>query len=149
MSADCPSVNGAGGNTSSAEAPPASASRAIRRLQAAVGPDAVNDRQSVTCFLSSDFHDAPLFFAGARGDLGRVRVDRDRRKPLHRRDVAQMRPETGLVDREILVERQQHRRYHTLRHEIGMAAHLSSPSGLFLLEMAVEILAHWGTRREV
>ena len=61
-----------------------------------------------------------------------MRVDRDRRQSLHRGDVAQVSAEARLVDREIVVERQQHRRDHTLRHEIRMAAHVSSPSALFL-----------------
>src|SRR5690349_6514934 len=41
-----------------------------------------------------------------------------------------MRTETRLVDRQIVVERQQYGRDHTLRHEIRMAAHVSSPSAL-------------------
>ena len=103
-----------------------------RRLQAAVRPDAVNDRQFAADFLARDLHDATLFVARARGDLGRVRVDRDRRQSLHRGDVAQMSAEARLVDREIVVQRQQDGRDHTLGHEIRMAAHVSSPSALFL-----------------
>ncbi len=62
ISADWPSVNGAGGNTSSAEAPPAWACAGDpRRLQAAVRPDAVNDRQFAADFLAGDLHDAALF----------------------------------------------------------------------------------------
>ncbi len=45
MAGDWPSVNGAGGNTKSAEAPPCLRhSGDARGFEAAVGPDAVDDR---------------------------------------------------------------------------------------------------------
>jgi hypothetical protein len=87
----------------------------------------VNDRQRAADFLAGDFHDTTLLVLGAGGDFGRVGVDRDRRQAFNCPNVAQVSSKTRLVDRQILAKRQQHRRYHTLWYEIGMAAHGSSP----------------------
>jgi hypothetical protein len=57
-------------------------------------------------------------------------VDRDGRQSWYRPDVAQVGSEARLVDRQIIVEREQYRRNNALRHEIGMAAHVPSPSVL-------------------
>jgi len=48
-----------------------------------------------------------LLIEGAGCDLSRVRVDSDGCQPFGRGDVAQMRAEGRLVDRQVLVERQQ------------------------------------------
>ena len=56
-----------------------------------------------------------------------MRVDCDGGQALHRGDIAQMGAEARLVDREIVVERQQHGRDDALGYEIRMAAHVSSP----------------------
>ena len=82
ISGDWPSVNGAGGNTSSAEAPPSAAMRAIRaasRLPSAQMP--LTMRQPVADLVLGDIEHAPLLIEGAGGDFGRMRVDGDRGKP--------------------------------------------------------------------
>src|SRR5713226_9671831 len=83
-----------------------------------------------------------LLVLGAGGYLSRVGIDRDRRQSLHRPDVAQVSSEARLVDRQILVKRQQHRWNHTLWYEIGMAAHVSSPSALLFSQMTVNSCTH-------
>ena len=124
ISGDCCSVNGAGGNTSSAEAPPSVAMRGdARRFEAAVGPDAVDDRQLAADLVLRDLEHAPLLVEGAGGDLGRMRVDGDRRDARRRRHVAQVLAEALLVDREVVVERQQHRRDDAVRDVGGVTGH--------------------------
>src|SRR4051794_8665165 len=93
----------------------------------------MNDRQLAADFLSGDVHDAALLVRGAGGDFSGVGVDRDCRQSLHRAHIAQMSAEIRLVDRQILVERQQHRRNHALGYEIAMAAHVWSPSAFLAL----------------
>ena len=128
ISGDWPRVNGAGGNTSSAEAPPSLRhARDPRRLEAAVGPDAVDERQPLADLVLGDVEHAPLLVEAAGGDLGRMRVDGDGGDALGRRHVAQVRAEALLVDREILVERQQHGRDDAVRNIGGVTGHLSSP----------------------
>jgi hypothetical protein len=97
ISAFWPSVNGAGGKTSSAEAPPA----------AAVRPDAVHDRELVANLRRRDLHHSTLLVRAARGHFGRMGVDGERRKTFRCRDVAQMGAEVSLVDGEFVVEWQQ------------------------------------------
>src|SRR5262249_36235448 len=65
----------------------------------------------------------------AGGDLGRMRVDGDGGKALRRRDVAQMTAEALLVDREIVVERQQHGRDDAVGDELGVTGHCRLLSG--------------------
>jgi hypothetical protein len=54
-------------------------------------------------------------------------VDRDRRQALYISNVTQMAAKTRLIDREIVVERQQHRGDHPLRDKILEASHGDSP----------------------
>ena len=61
-----------------------------RRLDAAVGPDAVDDRQPGADLVLRDVEHALLLVEGAGGDFGRMRVDGDGREALDRGDVAQM-----------------------------------------------------------
>jgi len=72
--------------------------------------------------------DPALLVEGARRDLGRMRVDGDARKALHRRDVAQVAAEVLLVDREIVMERQQHRRDDAVRDEGLVTGHRGNSS---------------------
>ena len=56
ISGDCPSVNGAGGNTSSAEAPPSAAMRAIRAasmLPSAHTPLTIGSRSPISSWVTS------------------------------------------------------------------------------------------------
>src|SRR5687767_2988855 len=89
--------------------------RDARRFQAAIGVDAVDDRELELLFR--DLEHAPLLVECARGDFGGMRIDRDGGQPFDRRHVAQMRAVRGLVDRQVLVERQQDRRDHAGRDE--------------------------------
>ena len=100
--------------------------RNARRLEAAVGPDAVDDRQAVADLVLRDLEHAALLLERAGGDLGRVRVDGDRRDAGRRRHVAQMLAEARLVDGEIGIERQQHRRDDAVRNVALVPGH-SSP----------------------
>src|SRR5262249_40561255 len=97
------------------------------RLEAAVCPDAVDQRQPVADFVTGDLQHAALLIGRARGHLGRMRVDRDRRQALDACDIAQMAAKRRLVDRQIILERQQHRGAHSLGHEILEASHRNSP----------------------
>ena len=99
MAGDLPSVNGAGGNTRSAEAPPSRRHAGdARRLEAAVGPDAVDDRQPAADLVLRDIEHAPLLVEAAGGDFGRMGVDGDGGNVRRRRDVAQMLAEALLID---------------------------------------------------
>src|SRR6185295_15512269 len=80
--------------------------RNARRLEAAVGVDPVDDRQLQ--FLSRNLKHAALFIEGAGGDFGGMRIDGDGGEPLDRRHIAQVRAVRRLVDRQVIVERQQH-----------------------------------------
>src|SRR6185503_628860 len=80
-----------------------------RRLEAAVGVDAVDDRQ-IAQFILRHPQDPPLLVEAAGGDLRCVRVDRDRRDPFDRRHVAQVPAVRYLVDRQVVVKRQEHGR---------------------------------------
>ncbi len=125
IAGDCPSVNGAGGNTSSADAPPCAAMRASARgLDAAVGPDTVDDRQAGADLVLGDVEHALLLVEGAGGDFGRMRVDGDGGKTFDRRHIAQMLAEIRLVDRKIVLERQQHRRDDAVGDVAFMAGHV-------------------------
>ena len=95
-----------------------------RRLDAAVGPDAVDDGETLADLVLRDGEHAPLLIEAAGGDLGRMGVDGDGGEALHRGDVAQMAAEALLVDREIVVERQQHGRDDAVRDVVGMTGHL-------------------------
>ncbi len=93
------------------------------RLEAAVRPDPVDQRQPVADLLAGDLQHAALLIGRARGHLGRMRIDRERRQALDRRDVPQMAAETRLVDRQIVMERQQHRGDHSLGNKVFKASH--------------------------
>jgi hypothetical protein len=103
-----PRPSGLGGNTSRQDEPAAlGRARDARRLQAAVGVDAVHDRQPRADLVHRDLEDLLLLLERARGDLGRVRVDGDRRQPAHGGDIAQVLAIGLLVDGEVGVKRQQ------------------------------------------
>ena len=101
-----------------------------RRFQAAVGPDAVDDRQPAADLVPGDVEDAALLLEGAGRDLGRMGVDGDRREAGRRRDVAQVLAEALLVDRKVVGERQQDRRNDALRDIIGVTGTRPSPTRL-------------------
>jgi len=94
-----------------------------RRLDAAVGPDAIDQRQFGADLLLRNLEYTPLFVEGARADLRRMRVNGNRRKPFDRRHVAQMLAEALFVDREIVVEGQQHRRDYAVRDVVRVPWH--------------------------
>src|SRR5437016_848725 len=58
-----------------------------------------------------------------------MRVDGDCRQPLGGRYVAQVAAEALLVDREIVVERQQHGRNDAVRDVMGVTGHRKAPCG--------------------
>src|SRR4029079_983634 len=133
IAGDWPSVNGAGGNTSSADAPPCAAMREMRaasmlpsaqmpftsglrrRVDPPVRPDAVHQRQARADLILRDLKYTLLLIEAARSDFSRVRVDGDRGQAFHGRAVAQMLAEAGLIDREIVVEWQKNRRNYAVR----------------------------------
>ena len=81
-----------------------------RGFEAAVGPDAANDRQLGADLVQRDFQHAALLVERTGGDLGGMRVDRDGGEAFDRCHVTQMPAEIRLVDRQIVLERQQQRR---------------------------------------
>src|SRR5580698_5440458 len=115
MAGDWPSVNGAGGNTRSAEAPPSSAMRASRaasRLPSAQMPLTIGKRPPISSWAisrtrrcSSKLQEATSVEWGVQGDG---------RQPLDRRHVAQMRAEALLVDRQIVEKGKQNGRNDTV-----------------------------------
>jgi hypothetical protein len=111
-------VNGAGGNTSSD----------ARGFDAPVRPDAVHQRQARADLILRDIEHTLLFVECARSDFGRVCVDGDRRQALDRSHIAQVPAEACLVDREIVVERQEHCRNHAVRNISLPLCHEPSPS---------------------
>ena len=142
MSAVWPSVNGAGGNTSSAEDPPACARFAIRaasRLPSAQMPWINGSRSPIslpamssTRLCSSAVHDATSVECA-------LIVIAD--KALDASDVPQMAAKARLVDGEIVVERQQHRGYYplgnkSLKRAMAISQSVGSmPGWRFILEM--------------
>ena len=94
-----------------------------RGFEAAVGPDAMDQRQSVADLVLRDLEHPALLLEGAGGDFGRMRVDGQRRNALGRRDVADMAAERSLVDRQIVVERQQYRRDNAVWQIVRMTRH--------------------------
>ena len=125
-----PIVNGAGGNTSSAEAPPAVAILARRAAsRRAVGPDAVDQRRLVADLAAGDVEHALLLVEGAGRHFGRMRVDGDGGQPFGRRHVAQVLAEVRLVDRQVVMERQDDGRDDAMRDVGFVTGHSRSPSG--------------------
>ena len=102
-----------------------------RRLQAAVGPDAVDERQPAADLVLGDGEHTALLLEGAGRDLGGMGVDGDGGDAGGRRHVAQVLAEARLVDGEIGIEGQQHRRDDAVG-QIGLVpghgAHLESCS---------------------
>ncbi len=94
-----------------------------RRLEAAVRPDSVHDGQAVAHFLGGNLHHPALLLEGAGRHLGRMGIHGDGCEALGRSDIAQMGAEALLVDRKVVLERQQHRRDDAGRDEGGMAGH--------------------------
>ena len=98
-----------------------------RGLDAAVGPDAVDQRQPGADLVLRDVEHALLLVEGAGGDFGRMRVDGDGGQAFDRRHVAQVLAEVRLVDRQIVVERQQHGRNDAVRNIMSRAAAFAAP----------------------
>jgi hypothetical protein len=96
-------------------------------LDAAVGPYAVDERQTPTDFVLSDLKHATLFVEAARGNLGRMGINRNGRKPFGGGNVGEVLAEALFVDRQVIGERQQDGGDHAVRRVLGMAGHLSSP----------------------
>src|SRR5215467_6096170 len=94
-----------------------------RRFETPIGPHAVDDRQLAADLVLRDLEHAALLLECAGGNLGRMRVQRDRGDALGRSDIAQMPAEALLVDRQIVMERQQHRRDDAVRNEGGITGH--------------------------
>jgi hypothetical protein len=94
-----------------------------RGLDAAVGPDAVDDRQFRTDFILRNVEDAALLVEGAGRNFSRMGVDGDRGQALDGGDIAQMLAEVDLVDRQVVLERQQHRRNDAVGDVIYVPGH--------------------------
>src|SRR5215475_4418353 len=92
-------------------------------LLAAVRPYAVHDRQLVADLTGRYFHDATLLLERAASDLGRVGIDRNRAKPVRRRDLAQMSAKASFVDRKVVREGQQYGRNDALGNEGRVVGH--------------------------
>ena len=90
---------------------------------AAVGIDPVDHRDPVADLVHGQRQHALLLLIAAGGCLGGMRVDRERADPGDRGDVAQMLAIAPLVDREIVVERQQAGRNHARGPEVVEAWH--------------------------
>jgi hypothetical protein len=101
--------------------------RKARRLEAAVGPDAVDQRQLGPDLVLRDVEHAALVVETARADLGRVRVDGDGREAFDGGHVSKMLAEAPLVDGEIGIKWQQHRRDHAVRDIVHVPGHGSPP----------------------
>jgi len=84
----------------------------------------MNDWQAAADFVHGDFENTALLFRGARGDLGRMRVDRYGRQALNGCDIAQMAAEAVFVDRKIVLEWQQHRGDDAMGHVVGKFTHV-------------------------
>ena len=98
-------------------------SRDARGFEAAIGPDAVDDRQPAADLVLGDVEHAALLLETAGSDLGRMGIDGDGGKPLDRRHVGKMLAEALFVDREIVRERQKHGRNDAMRHIMGVTGH--------------------------
>ena len=121
-----PSVNGAGGNTSSAEAPPSVAILAMRaasRRPSAQMPLTIGSLAPISS--CGDVEHALLLVERAGCHLGRVRVDGDGREALGRGHVAQVLAEARLVDRQVVVERQEDGRNDAVRDVALVAGHVA------------------------
>src|SRR3954452_6450131 len=93
------------------------------RFQAAVGPDAADDRQPVADLVLRGVEHAALLFEAAGGDFGGMRVDSYGRDAGRRPYVTQMAAEALFVDRQVVVERQQRRRNDTVRNVLSVTGH--------------------------
>src|SRR5215475_5392955 len=87
-----------------------------RGLDAAVGPDAVDQWKPGANLVLRDIQHKLLLVEGAGRDLRRMGIDRERREALDRRHIAQVPAEARLVDRKVILERQEHRRNNALRY---------------------------------
>src|SRR6516165_2892120 len=92
-------------------------------LDTAVGPYAVDERQTPTDFVLRDFEHATLFLEAARGDLGRMGVNRNGRQPFGSGNVGEVLAEALFIDRQVIGEWQQNGGDHALRGVMGMAGH--------------------------
>ena len=128
MAGDWPRVNGAGGNTSSAEAPPASAMRASRaasRLPSAQIPLTIGSRLPISSCAMSRTRRCSSKLQDATSVEWALMVMAER--PSIGRHVAQMLAEALFVDRKVVEERQQDRRNDAMRHIVGVTGHFGSP----------------------
>jgi hypothetical protein len=98
-----------------------------RRFQAAVGPHAVDDRQPPADLVLRDVEHPALLVECAGGDFRGVGVDGDGGNALGGRHVAQVTAEALLVDRKVIVERQQHGRDDAVRDVLGVTGHVGAP----------------------
>ena len=94
-----------------------------RRLQAAVGVDAVDHGDPVAHFVHGDVEDAPLFVEGARRHFRGVGIDGDGADAGHGDDIAEVLAVGRLVDAEVVLEGQQAGRDHPLRPVVVEPGH--------------------------
>ena len=116
MAGDCPSVKGAGGNTSRADAPPSAAMRARRaasRLPSAQMPLTSGRRPPISSWAMASTRRCSSKVQEATSVECALMVMAV--MPGGGRHVAQVLAEAGLVDGEIGIERQQHRRDDAVR----------------------------------
>ncbi len=109
-------VKGAGGNTSSAEAPPSLAMRAMRaasRLPSAQMPLTIGSLSPISSCATSSTRRCSSKLQDATSVECALMVMAE--SPLVGRHVAQVAAEALLVDRQVVVERQQHRRNDAVR----------------------------------
>ena len=97
-------------------------------FNAPVGPDAIDQRKPSADLVLRDLEHTSLLVEGARSDLRRVRVDRNRRQAFHRRHIAQVLAEARLVDCKIIIERQQHGRNYAVGNIRRVTRHSPSSS---------------------
>jgi hypothetical protein len=79
--------------------------RDARCFEAAVGPDAVDDRQPAADLVPRDVEHPALLIEGAGGDFRRMGIDGDRGEVRGLRDIAKMFAEAALVDRKVFRKR--------------------------------------------
>src|SRR5207244_1655743 len=104
-----------------------------RGLDAAVGPNAVDQRKAGANLVLRNIQHTLLFVEGAGSNLSRMRVNRNRGEALDRRDIAQVPAEARFVDREIVLERQEHRRNYALGYIGRVPWHRPSPAQIVAL----------------
>jgi hypothetical protein len=97
-----------------------------RGFQAAVGPYAVDDRQPAADLVLRDVQHPALLLVATGGDLGRMGIDCKGGEPLDRGNVGEMLAEALFIDRQVIRERQDNGRDHTVRQIMGVTGHFSA-----------------------